>query len=102
MTANRKARRAGGVARSTPSFVCTHVAAGTRPVLLVSRPEGDWCLLCGGYDHYGVESYRMMCISHLTDDDPSLLEVMSLRPGHEAERADRLSPWQRRPCSIDG
>ena len=35
-----------GVDPHTKSYVCTHVFSGERSVLYVTRPEGDWCLLC--------------------------------------------------------
>jgi YD repeat-containing protein len=33
--------------RETAAYVCSHIFAATRPVLLVSREDGDWQFLCG-------------------------------------------------------
>jgi len=36
-----------GIPPSLKSYVCVDVLDGS-PVLYVTRPDGDWCLLCGG------------------------------------------------------
>lgn len=76
-------------------YVCMHVFGGSRPVLLVSRPEGDWCLLCGSEHPDTAESYRVVGIEHLLEDDPTLHEVMDLAADEEAERGQVNGEWQR-------
>jgi len=36
--------------REIKTYVCLHVFDGVRPVFYVTRPDGDWCALCGA-DH---------------------------------------------------
>jgi hypothetical protein len=83
------------------SFCCTHVVDGTRPVLLVNRPDGDWCFLCGKGDHIGLSSYCTVGMSHLVDDDQSLREVLDLCNWEEAERVAPGSAWLRSWIPID-
>jgi hypothetical protein len=83
------------------SFVCLHVRDGQRPVLWVSRPDGDWCFLCGASDHTGIESYCIVGMSHLTDDAPSLREVLDLDLWEEAERVAPGAPWLRSWIPVD-
>lgn len=78
------------------SYVCIHVFEGCRPVLLVSRQDGDWCFLCGGTDHaQSAESYRVVGLGHVVRRDRSLEDVLDLEPNWEAERADVFSAWLR-------
>jgi hypothetical protein len=83
------------------SYVCIHVFEGRRPVLLVSRPDGDWCFLCGDTDHaQSAEAYRVVGMKHVVDQDRSLEHVLDLESNWEAERADVFSAWLR--TKIDG
>ncbi|MBV9486505.1 MAG: hypothetical protein JO246_10645 [Frankiaceae bacterium] len=79
----------------TKAYVCTHVFSGDRPVLLVSRPEGDWCLLCGDEHPDDASAYRVVGIGHFLDADAALSEVVDLVPDQEAERAAPGEPWIR-------
>jgi hypothetical protein len=83
------------------SFCCTHVRDGMRPVLLVSRPDGDWCFFCGGIDHIGLSSYCTVGMSHLVEDDPSLREVLDLCHWEEAERVAPGGAWLRSWIPVD-
>jgi hypothetical protein len=84
------------------AYVCTHVLERSRPVLLVSRPDGDWCLLCGEYDH-GDEDYHVVGIGHIIEDDPSIEEaVADLQPEWDAERSSVHAPWIRTPIDSEG
>ena len=80
------------------SFVCSHVFEKVSPVLLVSRAEGDWQLLCGSMHAHG-EVPRVVGLNHLLGDDPSLNEILDLPSDWEAERAVKGGVWQRRPIS---
>lgn len=77
------------------AYVCTHVADGTRDVLLVSRPDGDWCLLCGDNHPDDASSYRVVGIGHFLDSDPTLRDVLDLDDNEEAERQRAGGPWTR-------
>lgn len=77
------------------AYVCIHVFEGTAPVTLVTRPEGDWCFLCGQVHDDRAESYRVVGIGHVVDNDPSLSALGDLEPGWEAERNEPSGAWIR-------
>jgi hypothetical protein len=81
---------------ATKSYVCLHVFRRQRPVLLVSRPEGDWCFLCGEDDHADeAAEFRVVCMGDVVEPDPSLTHVLGLEAGEEAERPDGAGGWAR-------
>jgi len=86
------------VSKEVLAFVCSHVFEKTRPVLFVSRADGDWQLLCGGAHDEG-EVPRVVGINHLLDEDPSLREILDLPADWEAERSAQGKAWQRRPIA---
>ena len=46
------------------AYVCIEVFRGERPVLLVSREDGDWCFLCGADHPDDASFYRVAGIGH--------------------------------------
>ena len=76
------------------SYVCTHVFDG-EPVLYVTRPDGDWCFLCGADHPVEASSYRVVGANHVLTADQSLNEVLDLEPNHEAERSGVGGTWAR-------
>ena len=79
----------------TPAYVCSHVFNRTRPVLLVSRDDGDWQLLCGE-PHEAEERPRVVGLNHLVANDPTLNVILNLPPDWEAERASQSEQWVQR------
>lgn len=77
------------------SYLCVHVFEGSRPVLLVSRPDGDWCFLCGEGHPENASSYRVVGIGYVFENDPSLSSLRDLAPDWEAERETVGKPWIR-------
>lgn len=77
------------------AYVCTHVFEQQRPVLLVTRPEGDWCLLCGAVHADNADAYKVVGIGHLLEGDPTLSEILDLPADWDAERAAPGEPWVR-------
>jgi hypothetical protein len=75
------------------AYVCIHVFENVRPVLLVSRMDGDWCFLCGQDHPEDASYYRVVGIGHVLSHYPDLNEVMNLRPNEEAERSHVGEPW---------
>jgi hypothetical protein len=86
------------MSKEVAAFVCSHVFERKSPVLLVLRVEGDWQLLCGG-THADGEIPRVVGLTHLVDEDPSLRAVLDLPIEWEAERSSLASPWERRPIA---
>lgn len=80
----------------TKSYVCNHVFEGERPVLYVSRADGDWCFLCGADDHEQLGSaFQVVGLSHELAKDSTLESVLDLAPEEEADRAAVGAPWVR-------
>jgi hypothetical protein len=79
------------------SYVCIHVFDRERPVLLVTRPDGDWCFLCGAEHDDDASAYRVVGIGHILEHDVTLSEVLDLQPDWDAERAALGAPWIQKP-----
>ncbi len=79
----------------TKTYVCTHVFEQIRPVLYVTRPEGDWCLLCGAEHPDDASAYKVVGLGHIVGADPSLADVLNLRANEEAERDAVGALWRR-------
>jgi hypothetical protein len=77
------------------AYVCIHVFGEERPVLLVSRADGDWCLLCGDEHEDDASAYRVVGIGHILERDPSINAVLDLPAEWNAERSAQGQPWQR-------
>lgn len=86
----------------TKAYVCTHVFERSERVLLVSRPEGDWCFLCGQLHDDDASSYKVVGVGHLFEQDSSLCELEDLPPNWEAEREKPEDPWLRTPIDPTG
>jgi len=80
------------------AYVCVHVFDSSRPILLVSRSDGDWSFLCGAVHEDTAENYRVVGIGHIVDRDATLNELADLAPKWEAERPSVGDPWVRRPA----
>ena len=74
--------------QSTPVF------DRTEPVLAVHRPrDGDWTVVGpSGMD----EDPKRTHLSHLVDEDPTLVDVLDLAPGKTARRRAPGGRWKRR------
>ena len=77
------------------AYVCTHVLSGERPVLHVTRPEGDWCALCGDEHPDSPDAYRVVGLGHVLAQDPTISEVADLQSGEQAERGSVEQAWTR-------
>ena len=80
--------------RETAACICQHVFDDTRPVLLVSRADGDWQALCGAA-HVDGEGPRLVGLNHLFERDPTLRDLADLPPEWEAERFEVGAPSRR-------
>lgn len=79
----------------TKSYVCIEVFEKTKPVLLVSRLDGDWCFLCGDGHPESADAYRVAGIGHILEADPTLKDILDLKPEEEAERTAFGRAWIR-------
>jgi len=86
---------ARGIPANLKAYVCLEVFNAERPVLLVTRPEGDWCFLCGGEHPDDAASYRVVGIGHPIQSDPTLGDVLDLAADQEAERVVVGAAWVR-------
>ena len=77
------------------AFICNHVFAKERPILLVAVEDGDLMFLCGDIGH-DWSAGHVVGVGHLLAEDPSLGELADLNEGEEAERASRDDAWVRR------
>ncbi len=80
------------------SYVCKHVFDRSRPILLVSRADGDWSFLCGESHENSASEYKVVGIGHVLESDPSLQEVLDLPIDWDAERVSVGQKWVRKPC----
>jgi hypothetical protein len=81
------------------AYVCIHVFENTKPVLLVSRPDGDWCFLCDEEHPNDPSYYRVVGIGHVIEDHPELKFLLDLKPDEEAERKALGEKWIRTKIS---
>lgn len=78
------------------SYVCSHVFTTDRDILYVTRPDGDWCFMCGGDDHPDdSRALRMVGLGHVIRCYASVAELLDLEPDEEAERASVAANWVR-------
>ena len=91
----KRAKLPRGLAYETMSFSCRHVVEGTRPVLYVSRADGQWMFLCGDEHPQDAYWYLVVGLGHEVDKDRTLTEVLDLLPEEEAERGHVGGPWTR-------
>ena len=95
----KRVRLPRGLAYETKSYSCRHVVEGTRPVLYVTRADGDWCFLCGDEHPQDPYWYLVVGLGHEVAKDPTLTEVLDLLPEQEAERERVGGPWTRSTLS---
>ncbi len=79
------------------AYVCIHVFNKIKPILLIDRTDSDWSFVCGQPHDDNAAMYRVVGISHVLNDDPSLAALMDLQPNWEAERRSINAPWIRIP-----
>lgn len=81
------------------SYVCTHVFEQERPVLYVTRPDGDWCFLCGENHPDDASAFRVVGLGHVVEQDASLARILDLDANEEAERSSVAEEWVRSQIS---
>ena len=84
-----------GIPPNLKAYVCTEVFNAERPILYVTRPDGDWCFLCGEEHPQDASAYRVVGINHPVSGDPTLEDVLDLGVNEEAERSAVGGQWTR-------
>jgi hypothetical protein len=84
-----------GLPFETKAYVCIDVFDHSKPVLYVTRPDGDWCALCGDEHPDDGSQYRVVGLGHVVEHDRTILDVLDLDSDEEAERSGIGSPWVR-------
>ena len=85
-----------GLPFETKAYVCTHVADGVGEVRYVSRPDGDWCVMCEREHPQEGAAWVVAHLGHVVDDDPTVREVLDLEENEGAERTTVGGPWVRK------
>jgi hypothetical protein len=80
------------------AYVCNHIFEHSRPILLVSRQDGDWCFLCGEEHENDASAYKLVGIGHILNFDRSLSVLHDLPVDWDAERVSVEQEWVRSPC----
>ena len=82
----------------TPSIATAEVFDLSEPVLLVTNDSDDelWQLI-GESDPGDIDDAKLSHLYHAVDEDPTLLDVLDLEPGQQAERERVGGPWTRGP-----
>jgi hypothetical protein len=72
------------------------VMDGSEPILLVSHDADDH-----GWQFIGTSDAdgRVVCLEHVVNLDPTVLQVADLPPGWQAVRDEVGGPWTRRQNS---
>jgi hypothetical protein len=81
--------------RGTTSIQTPEVFEREEPILLVAHDDDDalWQLI-GSTD--AADKGEIGHLYHAVDEDQTLLDVLDLQPGEEAERSAVGAPWERR------
>jgi hypothetical protein len=84
----------------TRAILTPQVFDRSEPILLVVNDEDDelWQLI-GASD--AGEDGSIGHLWHAVDEDPTLVDVLDLEPGHAATRAGPGAPWTRRVAESD-
>jgi hypothetical protein len=73
------------------------IVEGNAPVRYVCHHHDDsWAFTDAEGDPNEPGALLIVCVSHVTERDPSLLEMAALPPGSEALRDEPGEPWQQR------
>lgn len=81
--------------RDVAALTTRQVLEDDLPVLYVVHYSDDhsWAFTCGTSDD--TDDLRIVCMSHIVDQDPALKFVADLEPGWVAVRDEVGEAWQR-------
>lgn len=100
MERDRRARWMRHWLLGTSSIQTREVFERREPVLLVVNEASDglWQLI--GSTDADSNTGRIRHLYHAIDNDPTMLDILDLSPGHSASRADIGEPWTRYPPDV--
>ena len=100
MERDRRARWMRHWLLGTSSIQTHEVFERREPVLLVVNEASDglWQLI--GSTDADSSTGRIGHLCHAIDNDPTMLDILDLSPGHSAIRADIGEPWTRYPADV--
>jgi len=100
MERDRRARWMRHWLLGTSSIQTHEVFERREPVLLVVNEASDglWQLI--GSTDADSSTGRIGHLCHAIDNDPTMLDILDLSPGHSAIRADIGEPWTRYPAGV--
>lgn len=81
--------------RNCATLTMRQILDGEEPILLVCHDEDDHGWQFIGTTDANVEDGRVVCLEHVAELDPSVVEVADLPPGWIACRDAPGMPWRR-------
>ncbi len=77
-------------------FLSREVAERQGEILVVSHDaDGDWAFLTGNEDTEDADDYLLVCLEHVVEQHPELLDCADLPLSWYAERDCPGAPWIR-------
>ena len=83
------------------TFTMKQVIEEVEPILLAVHNADDHTWQFIGSTDANMKDAKLVCLSHIVELDPSVLELADLPPGWEATRESPGKPWIRRPDESD-
>lgn len=87
--------------RHCATITMRQVLEGEEPILLVSHDADDHGWQFIGTTDANTADGRVVCLEHIVELDPTVLEVADLLPGWQAFRDTVAEPWRRCEAATD-
>lgn len=88
--------------RNCATITMQQVLNGSEPILLVSHDKDDHGWQFIGTSDTNLNDGRIVCLEHIIELDPSVLEVADMPPGWRATREYVGGPWVRLEAEDEG
>lgn len=77
-------------------FLSREVAERQGEILVVTHDaDGDWAFLTGKEDAEDADDYVLVCLEHVVEQHPEVLDCADLQRSWHAERDGPGAPWIR-------
>jgi len=87
--------------RDTRTFTLRSIGEHEAPVLYAVHDDGDGCWQFTDGEEPEEDDVILVCLEHVIESDPSLVELADLPRGWHAWRDTPLDPWEREPIPPD-